>query len=281
MRAFFLLAVSTIAISSSAQYYYKDIVGTKESADLIRTYQKSKVSRVVLTSFDAANQKDDDFYVEQQFSTANKSLKTVTRSTGGNPSTLVSYFDANGNVIRTVDSSNLVVSWTDYEYNAAGQLLKMVSNTSDSTKISGMNEVHIWQWENDHPVKMLRIKNGRDTIFVNFKLDDKGNVIEEQEIHKSMKTFPIFYYYDDKQRLTDIARFNPKANQVMAEYIFTYSDAGRIVQKYTIPSNNTDYTIWRYRYNGNGLKTKEAIFNKYDKKNPMGTVEYQYSFAQQ
>ena len=98
MRALSLLTVLIIGLHSSAQYYYKDIVGTKESADLVRSYQKNKVSRVVLTSFDGANQKDEDFYIEQQFSASDNSLRTITRSNSSRPAILVSYFDAGGNI---------------------------------------------------------------------------------------------------------------------------------------------------------------------------------------
>jgi len=276
MRATLLLTVLIFSLGSSAQYYYKDIIGTKESADIVRSYLKNKVTRVVLTSFDGTNQKDEDFYIEQQFSSADNSLRTIARSNTSKPSSLVSYFDANGNITRTVDSSNLVISWTEYQYNATGQLVKVNSSSSDSARTTDLNEVHIWQWENNHPVKMLRIKNGRDTVYVAFKADETGNVIEEQETHKKQKSFPVFYYYNANNQLTDIARFSPKANQVMADYMFEYSDKGQVVQKITVPSNNSEYLIWRYQYNPKGLKTKEVIYDK--QKKLTGKIEYQYTF---
>ena len=277
MRAILLLAILTIALTSSAQHYYKDIVGTRESAELVKFYLKNKVSRVVLTSYDASNQKDEDFYVEQQFSAADKSLRTIARSTSSNPSILVSYFDNNGNIIKTIDSSSFMVSWTEYQYNAAGQLLNVISNSSDSAKTTGMNEQHVWLWENNNPVKMLRIKNGKDTFFIDLKADENGNVIEEQETHRKVKSFPIFYYYNNNKQLTDIARYSPKANQVMADYMFEYSDKGQVIQKITVPANNSEYLIWRYQYGPNGLKTKEVIYNK--QKKLAGKIEYQYSFG--
>jgi hypothetical protein len=277
MRTLFLSAILVSGLTSSAQYYYKDIVGTKESADLIRLYKNARVTKVVLTSFDDDNQKDDDFFVEQLFSLADNSLKTVTRSSVSNPATLVSYFDANGNVIRTVDSSDRLVSWTEYSYNSNGQLVTVTSLSSDSAKQTGMNEQHIWQWQNNVPVRMLRIKNGKDTIYVDLKSDENGLVIEEQETHKKQKSFPFFYYYNDNKQLTDIARFSPKANQVIADYMFEYSDKGQVIQKITVPANNSKYLIWRYQYNPKGLKTKEAIYDKQKKLN--GKIEYQYSFG--
>jgi len=138
MRATLLLTVLIFSLGSSAQYYYKDIIGTKESADIVRSYLKNKVTRVVLTSFDGTNQKDEDFYIEQQFSSADNSLRTIARSNTSKPSSLVSYFDANGNITRTVDSSNLVISWTEYQYNATGQLVKVNSSSSDSARTTDL-----------------------------------------------------------------------------------------------------------------------------------------------
>ena len=97
----FLLALSVLIGSvSSAQYYYKDIIGTRESSGMIKNYMNNKVNRVLLTSYNANNEKDDQFYVEQQFSPSSRALKTITRSGITNQSVLISYTDGKGNVIK-------------------------------------------------------------------------------------------------------------------------------------------------------------------------------------
>ena len=278
MRTFFLAVILFVGLSSSAQYYYKDIIGTRESSETIKNYMKNKVKTVQLTSYNSENQRDEDFYVQQQFSPASRSLITVTRSGITNQSVLISYADANGNVTRTVDSSEIVVTNTNYNYNAMGQLVSVESSSSDTSNNSE-TEQHLWKWVNNKPVEMLRIKNKIDTAFVEFVMDDNGNVAEERETRKGLKLQPVYYYYNDKNMLTDIVRYSPRAKQLMAEYIFTYGESNELVQKYTIPANSSDYIIWRYQYNPQGLKTKEAIYNKYDKRNPMGVIEYQYSLG--
>ena len=57
MKSSLLILFCLLAAFSQAQYYYKDIVGTRETADLIKNYRNNKVSRVVLTSYDAENTK--------------------------------------------------------------------------------------------------------------------------------------------------------------------------------------------------------------------------------
>jgi YD repeat-containing protein len=280
MKALFLAAVSFIGLSSSAQYYYKDIIGTKESSELIKSYMKNKVGRVMLTSYDADNTKSDNLFVQQEFSANQKVLKTIT-GTGAdnaNTSTVFTYADGSGNIVKTVDSSGVVVNTTAYSYDAAGNL-NLVTITSSDTTVSE-SEQHVWQWENGKPSKMFRIKNGRDTTYVNFKLDENGNVAEETATHKKVSSRPYYYYYNDNNQLTDVVRFNDRAKQLLPEYMFEYSSSNQVIQKITVPTNNSDYLIWRYQYNPQGLKTKEVVYSKSDKKTPMGKIEYQYSFVQ-
>jgi YD repeat-containing protein len=280
MKSFLLTIVFFASLSSQAQYYYKDIIGTKESSDLIKTYLKNKVSAVVLTSYDAENVKSDNFFVQQNFSPATRILRTIT-GTGAdnaNTSTVFTYADDNGNIIKTVDSTGVVVNITTYDYDGSGNLNMVTIGSSDTT--SNESEQHIWQWENGKPVKMLRIKNRVDTTYVDFKLDEKGNVSEETEAHKRVSSKPYFYYYNDDNQLTDIVRYNNRAKQLLPEYMFEYSSSNQVVQKITVPTNNSDYLIWRYQYNPQGLKIKEVVYNKHDKKTPMGKIEYQYSFEQ-
>ncbi len=265
------------SLSASAQYYYKDIVGTKETSEIIKAYQNNKVSRVVLTSFDGNNTPSSDFYVEQQFSPVSRTLKTITRSDMTHASVLVSVIDEQGRVIKTTDSSDVVTTITTYNYNPKGQLVSVLSSSADSSKETNESEQHLWQYDNDRVLRMLRIKNRVDTAYVAFKLDEAGNVTEEQETRRGIKAEPIYYYYDANNRLTDIVRYNPKAKRLLPEYMFEYSPANQVIQKITVPSNSDDYLIWRYQYNHQGLKTKEVIYNK--QKQLTGKVEYQYSFG--
>jgi YD repeat-containing protein len=280
MKLLFFPALLLFSLSSSAQYYYKDITGTKESSALLKVYMKNKVSRVMLTSYDADNTKSDNLFVQQEFSPAKRVLKTIT-ATGadnGNMSTVFTYADENGNIIKTVDSSGVVINTTTYTYDASGNL-KLVTISSSDTTINE-SEQHLWQWENGKPSRMLRIKNKKDTTYVDFKLDENGNVTEETETRKRVTSRPYYYYYNDNNQLTDVVRYNDRAKQLLPEYMFEYSASDQVIQKITVPSNNSDYLIWRYQYNPQGLKIKEVVYSKHDKRNPLGKIEYQYSFAQ-
>ena len=75
-------------------------------------------------------------------------------------------------------------------------------------------------------------------------------------------------------QVTDIVRFNLKAQRMLPDYVFEYDDAGKIISAIQVPQGSADYLIWNYFYNSAGLKIKELCFNK--QKQLQGTIEYQY-----
>ncbi len=277
MKSLLFLPVLFLALTSQAQYYYKDIIGTRESAELIKAYRNNKVSRVVLNSYDADNTKSDDFFVEQSFSSANQTLTTTTRSGVTSASVLVSFADANGNIVKTIDSSETSNSTTTYNYDPQGLLLSVISKSSDTSGFVAETEEHFWEYNNGKVTRMLRVKDKRDTTYVSFKQDEKGNITEEQSTRKGISSEPVYYYYDANNRLTDIVRFNNKSKRLLPEYMFEYSPANQVIQKITVPANSSNYLIWRYQYDDRGLKIREAIFDKY--KQLTGKIEYQYQFG--
>lgn len=277
MKSSFLISFLLIATAINAQYYYKDIIGTRETADLIKAYRTNKVNRVLLNSYDAENTKNDDFYVEQVFSLPNQMLKTISRSGVTNESVLISYADANGNVIKTIDSSETITTTTVYNYNTEGVLQSVISTSSDSAHTTNQTEEHRWEYSNGKIARMLRIKDKKDTAYISFKTDEKGNIIEEQSVRKGIASEPVYYYYDSNNRLTDIVRFSNKAKRLLPEYLFEYSPANQVIQKITVPANSSDYLIWRYQYDTRGLKIREAVFDKH--KQLTGKIEYLYQFG--
>ncbi|MDQ3682231.1 MAG: hypothetical protein M3352_04050 [Bacteroidota bacterium] len=276
MKAFLVSVILFLSFFSKAQYYYTDIIGTKETAAIMKLYQQNKVSHVVLNSFDADGMKSEGFYVEQFFSSSIRTLKTITRSGDNNESILTTHINANAQVVKTTDSSVALVSTTQYSYNTAGNLISILSASKDSTNAMMQIEEHKWEYEGDRIVRMLRIKNSIDTSIVQFKSDGNGNVIEETSVRKGIKSDPALYYYDEQNRLTDVVRFNNKARRLLPLFMFEYSLANQVIQKITVPGNSSNYLIWRYQYGTNGLKIKEAVYNK--QKELKGKIEYQYIF---
>ena len=276
MKALFVAAAIFFSLYSHAQYFYKDIVGTKESAELIASYRNNNVRTVALSSYTINNTPLDNFLIRQEYIPGQQALRTITKTEYTPPSYLTSYIDANGRVIRTTDSADGIINTTTYQYNANGHLSAVLFTAGD-TLTAVKTDDHLWFYTQQNEVqKMLRIKNKKDTAVVSFKLDENGNVVEEQEKRRALTEEPYYYYYDKANRLTDIVRFNKKANRLLPEYMFEYSDKNQVIQRITVPQKSSDYLIWRYAFNDKGLKTKEVIFNK-DREQTC-KVEYSYTF---
>ena len=276
MKSLFLVAIILIHSSSIAQYYYKDIVGTKETSDIISHYKTNNVKKVILNSFDQDGRKVEDFFVEQVFNSALNTLTTTTRSGITGESFLVSYVDNENRVIRTVDSSQNLISHAFYTYNKIGKLVSVASTSYAPGSDMKQHEEHLWEYNNDRIMRMIRVKNYVDTTYLEFKHDDNGNIIEEMGIRKMVKSEPVYYYYDTHNRITEIVRYNNRVRKLLPEYMFEYSATNQVIQKMTFPANNSNYLIWRYQYDDRGLKIQEAVFDK--QKKLTGRIKYEYVF---
>ena len=267
-------------LSLNAQYYYKDIIITNETNRQMQAFRQNKVLTVTAIGFDQLGVKNPDFSEVQEMMKNANALKIAT---SGNPvglSILYMDFDKENRLIHSTDSSKDVLSKTSYSYDNTGRIAEIKNTSSDSGKTISITEVHKWTYnEAGKPVKMLRIVNNNDTTEVRFTLDEKGNVIDERPFKKGKEGEMTYYYYDDRNRLTDIVRYNAKIKKLMPDYLFEYDDADRVIQKITTLSNlNLGYLIWRYAFDNKGLKTKEALFNK--DKVMTGKIEYSYTFTQ-
>ena len=280
MKNIVLAALLISSALTQAQYYYKDIIGTAETNHQLKLYIATNVQSVVLKSFEPDGSVSDNFQVEQLLDKNAKTLKTVSHSGVTDESVLLSFFDDSSRVIKTMDTSGTSFNAAAYTYNGAGKLLSLKSFSGDTLKTGSETEDHQWTYNGKgQPVQMLRIINNTDTTVIKFQTDDNGNIIQETPYKKGKSGDPVYYYYDGKNQVTDIVRYNYKLKKLLPDYMFEYSDAGQVIQKITVPSNKAaQYLIWRYQYDSKGLKAREACFNK--DKQLTGKIEYAYRFAQ-
>ncbi len=284
MKTFFL-AVSTIFSSAvSGQYYYNDITGTQETNRQMQTYLANKVRTVTAGGTDQQGMKATNFSEFHEVKENGKALK-ATSIINLNRSVIYSRFDGQNRVISMSDSSSEVQSNTIYEYDAAGKITRVQNIVSDSANDFNQTETHIWIYnEKGKPEKMWRIitgsgNNTADSLEIRFVTDEQGNTAEERTFRRGRETGYLYYYYDEKNRLSDIVRYNSKLKKLLPDLMFEYDEQDRVVQKITTTSSlNLGYLIWRYIYNDKGLKTKEALFNK--DKELTGKIEYSYTYNQ-
>lgn len=279
MKKLLLAAAVFVSATMQAQYYYKDIISTLETNRMMQTYLKNQVVQVTATGFDARGQADSAFSELQEIKENGTLLKMTTRLNPQEVTTLLMYFDEKTRLVSMTDSGAGMVNKTSYRYDDAGRVAEIIFNTTDPQQEFNLSETHQWFYNSlGHPQKMLRIAGAGDTTEIRLNHDEKGNVIDEQPFRRNRAGEMIYYYYDEDNRLTDIVRYNNKARKLLPDYLFEYDDDDRVIQKITtVPDPDIAYVIWRYAYDDKGLKTKEAVFDRYKKMT--GRIDYQYRFS--
>jgi len=258
-----------------AQYYYKDIVVTAQISAGYRILRTNQVTEVrVAPSADPSIPAGAAVSLRQTVYPAQNLVVTYTKAPEAGESWLKAYYSLGGSLLVTVDSTTDIVTRTEYTYDAAGQIAS-ISNKSVPKNDPAQTETHLWTWNaTGKPSRMVKIKNGNDTTYVSFEADEKGNPGEEKVTRNRLSLGSTFYYYDDKNRLTDVARYSKKANRILPEYIFEYNDANQLTQMLIVPEGSNEYQTWRYSYNATGLKQQDACYSK--QKQLLGKVEYSY-----
>jgi len=272
----FTLLVTTLSIPVFAQFYYKDLVTTQQINHSFQLYKANKVSTVKLNSFEGNMPVTEGFTCEQKVNAPVNQLVTYTKTADAGETYLTAFHDQQGLLIRTIDSTEDAVSTSTYKYDAAKRLIEINVNTRATDNSSSTNERHSWEYNQaGKPVKMLRVRNQNDSSTVNFTLDEKGNVGEEETFLKGSSEGKVYYYYDDKNRLTDVVRYNVRARRLLPDYIFEYED-DELSTMTVVPEGTDNYQKWYYKYDDNGLKLVDFCFNK--KNIMLGKVEYVYQF---
>jgi hypothetical protein len=269
------IIVILFAHMASAQFYYKDIITTQQIGQTYMLYKQNAVSRVNVSAFDRNMPVTDAVVLQQTINTNQNTVITYTKAPDTDENWLKSYYNDKGQLIKTSDSTEEIVTRSFYEYNDKGLLVKISSKTEAKNNPYSTEE-HLWQYNaNGQPEKMLKIKNNSDTTFTSFLQDEQGNVAEEKSIRKGSFLGKIYYYYDAKNRLTDIARYNKRADKILPDYMFQYNDTNQLIQMIILPEGMAkNYQTWKYSYNANGLKTLDVCYNK--QRELMGKAEYSY-----
>jgi hypothetical protein len=264
----------TAFTQTQAQYYYNEIIGTEQAVQQYKLFKANQLRKVTAVSYEGNNEPSKDFALEQIIDNDNQVVVTRSKSVANGASFFSSYYKGN-RVVKTVDSSSNAINKVLYEYDMQGKVKAINSTNKDFDGTLINSEKHLWSYNtNGEPEAMLKIKNGTDTTKVFFKYDDKGKVGEETWMKNNRLIETYYYYYNDKQKLTDIVRFNKKAKQMLPDFMMEYDEKGRVAQMTQTQSGSANYLVWKYQYNPQGLKDKELVFNK--QKEFLGKIEYRY-----
>jgi len=274
-RLIYFVVFLMIVYSAKSQYYYKDILLSRQTQETWKSLHSQKVHAVQIQSMDASDEPTPGFTCTQTISSDFSTIITFTKSANIAASTLLANYDTGGRLIKTTDTSDSFRATTQYTYNENNQIVSLLNISLETDNHISASEKHLWIYVDGKPSQMIKIKGGTDSTRVTFVLDEKGAVIEEKPVHGQQILPSVFYYYDSEGRLTDIVRYNLKAARLLPDYVFEYK-YDRISSMLFVPSGSTDYQKWIYMYNPTGLKSTEICYDK--KRQPIVKINYNYSF---
>lgn len=260
--------------NSYSQFYYKDIVSTIQTKKEMDSYKSAGIHQVKIYSIESNGENSPGFYCEKKISKDYKKTTLYTKSIGTSKSVLISYFNDNNQLIKTYDSSDIVVSTNDYVYDDNKRLIKIItsSQSNDDDFVNKLNEEHLYIYlENSVlPERMYRIKNLKDSSTVIFSSDENNQIAIEKDTRDASK---YYYYYTSSNKISDIVHTNEFKQKLVADYIFEYNSLGQISQMTTSEDGDNNFLVWKYSYE-NDLKSMERIYSKDGKL--IGKIEYQY-----
>lgn len=280
MKYLFLLIVFLYQQNAFSQYYYRDIVSTGENNAAIATLFKNKVTNITATEYNNRGQKDTDFNDWQDINLRDRIIRQTTRDRL-TKTTVYTRVDEQLRIVDIADTSGGIINNIKYTYNNKNQVISITKHIFEPALNTNQTEVFTWEYATDGlPLVMKRIINKTDTTEYRFARDEQGNIGEERQYRLNLPFGqPLYYYYDNKNRLTDIVRYNSRIKMLMPELMFEYDENNRVIQKMQVVSSvSKDYIIWRYIFNNAGVKTKEVLFDK--NKEQTGRIDYQYQFAE-
>jgi YD repeat-containing protein len=271
----FLILLTGVA---NAQYYYKDIIATRQNIAQWQAYKAARVKSVRLGSFEADGQPTEGFLIDQAVSSDYSGMTTHSKTNGATETWTFATYSPQGLLTGITDTSDTYQSVSTYQYDDRGRLLSITNTSTETDNQIKAVETHVWQYAagSDQPTGMWKVMNGIDTTYIRFVADDKGNIGEEHALRNKVPLPTIYYYYDDGNRLTDIVRYNQKAGRLLPDNIFEYGAEGRLASLLAVQEGASSYQKWIYAYDDKGLKTKESCFTK--QRELVGHVEYQYTF---
>jgi len=274
---FLSIVLIVLVQRANAQFYFSDILSNQTANSNYLNYKNNKIRKITIVNTSATPKEgevQDGVTVTQNFSADWNSLKTVINLSIGIKSASTTTYK-NNTIVKKEDESKNVNAVIDYEYNAAGKLISIYSASDDTSVNKGFYEKHIWMYDDKGvPSKMLKIKNGIDTTTIKFFKDEQNNIAEERWMKAGKVIETYYYYYNEKNMLTDIVKFNLKVEKMLPEFLFEY-DENNLVSKMTqIPFGSSNYFVWHYAYGDKNLKLADFCYSKSGEL--LGKTEYSY-----
>lgn len=269
------LIICTLFIGNSlcGQFYLNDIIGLKVSQEKYQLMRKNKIKKITANSIEADGSTTKGFLLSQELQTDGKKMVSTIANLSSPLEKITNIYELS-KLKRTFVNRASIETKTDYNYNENGLLNKVMSTTIDSVQKTPISETHLWQYQaNGIPNRMIKLADGMDTVLVEFVADSTGLIIEEYWFKKGKKIESYYYYYSNNQ-LTDVVRFNLKANRLIPDYVYEYNQQNQLINMIQVSFNGSAVVHWTYTYHANGLRDTETARDK--EKNIIAKIIYNF-----
>lgn len=263
---------------AKAQFYFKDIISTRQNIAKWQAYKAARVRSVRVSSFEADGQPTDGFQLDQTINSDFSGMTTHSKANGATETWTFATYSPEGLLTSITDTSDTYQSVSTYQYDEHRRLTTITNTSTEMDNHIKAVETHLWQYGSagDQPTAMLKIANNTDTTYVRFVPEEKGNIGEEHATRNGQALPVIYYYYDDSNHLTDIVRYNVKAQRLLPDNKFEYTEDGKMTSLLAVQEGAASYQKWIYNYNDKGLRTRESCYSK--ERELLGHVDYQYTY---
>jgi hypothetical protein len=259
--------------SLCGQFYLNDILGLKISHEKYQLMRKNKIIKITANSIEADGSNTKGFLLNQELQIDGKKMVTSIANLSSPPEKITNTYELS-KLKRTVTNRSSIQTTTDYTYNEKGSLIKIIATTIDSIQKKPISEMHLWEYQpNGIPISMRKWGDGMDTVQVAFVADSAGLIIEEYWYKKGKKIETYYYYYTNNQ-LTDVVRFNLKANRLIPDFVYEYNQQNQMTNMIQVSFNGSKVIHWTYTYHSNGLKETETARDK--EKNIIAKITYSF-----
>lgn len=269
------LIICTLFIGNSlcGQFYLNDIIGLKVSQEKYQLMRKNKIKKITANSIEADGSTTKGFLLSQELQTDGKKMVSTIANLSSPLEKITNIYELS-KLKRTIVNRASIETKTEYSYNENGLLNKVMSTTIDSVQKTPISETHLWQYQaNGIPNRMIKLADGMDTVLVEFVADSTGLIIEEYWFKKGKKIESYYYYYSNNQ-LTDVVRFNLKANRLIPDYVYEYNQQNQLINMIQVSFNGSAVVHWTYAYHANGLRDTETARDK--EKNIIAKIIYNF-----
>ena len=275
------LLLTCICSVAHAQYYYQDIISPENTMKEQRQYRDNKIAGIQIKSYDDNNELSRNFHCVEEFYDDFKKAVTSTGSFETGNSVVYSYFDDQGRILHSTDSTAQSVNDTYYYYdtNQPQQIdsLRFISYSIQNSDTFRYNESHIYQYDpTGKPLKMIRLKNDASFSVITFTTDSSGRVIKESEKGRYDTVPAIYYKYNSLGQPTDIFHFYADKQKKVPDFLFDYDPQNRLSEKMSVTMNRKSYLLWKFFYGNSGLIDKEACYGP--KHALLGTLKFEYIY---